>query len=85
MVTVSGHPVNLTHTEFNLLAELSANPGIPRTHEQLLRKVWGPDKATDARRLRTVVKNLRQKLGDSARNPRYIATVPHFGYRMLKP
>ena len=44
-VTVAGRPVDLTRIEFDLLAELSANPGIPRTHEQLLRKVWGPDNA----------------------------------------
>ena len=85
MVTVAGHPVDLTHIEFNLLAELSANPGIPQTHEQLLCKVWGPGKTADPQRLRTVIKNLRHKLGDSARNPKYIATMPHFGYRMAKP
>ena len=85
MVTVAGHPVDLTHIEFNLLAELSANPGVPQTHKQLLRKVWGPGKTADPQRLRTVIKNLRHKLGDSARNPKYIATVPHFGYRMAKP
>ena len=84
-VTVAGRPVDLTRIEFDLLAELSANAGIPRTHEQLLRKVWGPDKADDAQRLRTVIKNLRRKLGDSASSPNYIATVPHFGYRMDKP
>ncbi len=84
-VTVAGRPVDLTRIEFDLLAELSANAGIPRTHEQLLRKVWGPDKADDAQRLRTVIKNLRRKLGDSASSPNYIATVSHFGYRMDKP
>ena len=84
VVTVGDRPVGLTHNEFNLLAELSANPGIPQTHQQLLRKVWGPDKTDDAQRLRTVVKNLRRKLGDSVSSPDYIVTVPHFGYRMAK-
>ena len=84
-VTVAGGPVDLTHIEFNLLAELSVDPGIPQTHDQLLRKVWGPDKTDDVQRLRTVVKNLRRKLGDSASNSNYIITVPHFGYRMAKP
>ena len=84
-VTVAGRPVDLTRIEFDLLSELSANAGIPRTHEQLLHKVWGPDHANDAQRLRTVIKNLRRKLGDSASSPKYIATVPHYGYRMEKP
>ena len=84
-VTVAGGPVDLTHIEFNLLAELSIDPGIPQTHDQLLRKVWGPDKTDDVQRLRTVVKTLRRKLGDSATNSNYIITVPRFGYRMAKP
>ena len=84
-VTVADHPVNLTHMEYNLLAELSTNPGIPQTHEQLLRKVWGPTKTHDAQRLRTVIKNLRHKLGDNAKKPKYITTMPRYGYRMTKP
>ena len=83
-VTVAGRPVDLTRIEFDLVAELSANAGIPLTHDQLLRKVWGPDKADGAHRVRTVIKNVRRKLGDSASSPKYIATVPHFGYRMNK-
>ena len=84
-VTVAGEPVDLTPTEFRLLAELSSKAGTAMDHDYLLQKVWGPDQPGDARRMRTVVKNLRQKLGDDARNPRYIATVPHVGYRMPKP
>ena len=84
-VTVAGKSVELTPTEFRLLAELSSKAGTAMDHDYLLQKVWGPDQPGDARRMRTVVKNLRQKLGDDARNPRYIATVPHVGYRMPKP
>ena len=85
MVTVAGSPVDVTPTEYRFLVELSARPGISQTHDQLLRKVWGPDKTGDSGRLRTVVKNLRQKLGDTTSNPKYIITVPHVGYRMVKP
>ncbi len=84
-VAVAGQPVELTPTEFRLLAELSAKAGTALDHDLLLQKVWGPDQPGDARRMRTVVKNLRQKLNDDARNPRYIVTVPHVGYRMPKP
>lgn len=84
-VTVAGEVVELTPTEFRLLAELSAKAGTAMDHDYLLQRVWGPDQPGDARRMRTVVKNLRQKLGDNARNPRYIVTVPHVGYRMPKP
>ena len=84
-VSVGGQSVELTPTEFRLLAELSSKAGTAMDHDYLLQRVWGPDQPGDARRMRTVVKNLRQKLGDDARNPRYIATVPHVGYRMPKP
>ncbi|MYH71910.1 MAG: response regulator [Acidimicrobiia bacterium] len=83
-VSVAGEMVELTPTEFRLLSELSAKAGTAMDHDLLLQKVWGPDQPGDARRMRTVVKNLRQKLGDDARNPRYIVTVPHVGYRMPK-
>ncbi len=83
-VAVAGQVVELTPTEFRLLAELSAKAGTTMDHDLLLQKVWGPDQPGDARRMRTVVKNLRQKLGDDARNPCYIVTVPHVGYRMPK-
>ena len=55
------------------------------THEQLLAAVWGPDASTDLGCIHTAIKNFRRKLDDHARNPRYIATVPHIGYRMPKP
>ena len=82
VVAVAGRQVNLTPTEYRLLAELAANAGVAQTHSHLLQRVWGPGQADDARRMRTVIKDLRKKLGDNARNPRYIVTMPHIGYRM---
>ena len=84
-VEILGRVVDLTPTEYGVLVELSTNPGIVRTHDQLLQRVWGPAKVGDARPLRTVVKNLRRQLGDKAKSPQYIQTVPHVGYRMPKP
>ena len=84
LVVVDGRRVELTPIEYRLLVHLAANAGTLLTHDQLLAAVWGPDQL-DPGRLRSVVKNLRQKLGDNARNPHYITTVPHIGYRMPKP
>ncbi len=81
-VSVAGRPVYLTATEYKLLVELSASAGRVVTHEQLLRRVWGPLYASDARIVRTYVKELRHKLGDDARRPTYIYTEPGVGYRM---
>ena len=81
-VTVGGRPVELTGTEFRMLAELSANAGRVLTHEQLLRQVWGHDKSGGSGPVRTIVKRLRRKLGDHADNPTHIFTKRRVGYWM---
>ena len=83
-VTVSGDPVPLTATEFNMLAELSMDAGRVVPHNRLLRRVWSPGKPGNLRVLRTHLMRLRRKLGDVAANPRYIFSEPHVGYRMPK-
>ena len=81
VVTVAGHPTKLTPTEYRLLFELCNNEGRVLSYEQLLERVWTGDSSGDPQRVRTVVKDLRRKLGDDARNPTYILTVPGVGYR----
>ncbi|WP_420612114.1 ATP-binding protein [Candidatus Spongiisocius sp.] len=83
-VTVAGKPVRLTPTEYKLLFELSRFPGRVLTHDQLLNSVWSEDRPADQRLLRSFVKNVRQKLGDDARNPSYIFTQSGVGYRLSK-
>ncbi len=84
-VTVSDRPVNLTATEYKLLTELSTSSGRVLTHDQLLRRVWGPLYTGDARVVRQYIKQVRHKLGDDATRPKYIFTEPGVGYRMAKP
>ena len=62
-VTVANRPVELTDTEYRLLVELSVNGGLTLTHDHLLRRVWGSGRSVSAGQVRTVVKNLRRKLG----------------------
>ena len=85
LVTIGGRRAELTATEYNLLVELSMAAGRVLTHEQLLRSVWGPLYASDAQIVHTYVKQVRRKLGDRARSPTYIFTVPRVGYRMARP
>ena len=84
-VSVSGCPVDLTATEYDLLTELSMVAGRVLTHEQLLSQVWGPLHSGDSRIIRTHIKDLRQKLGDDAVRPTYIFTEYGVGYRMARP
>ncbi len=81
-VLVDGHDVQLSATEFNLLAELSRHPGRVLRFDQLERRVWGSASAQSVGKVRTTVMRLRRKLGDPADRPRYISAVPRVGYRM---
>ena len=51
-------------------------------HAELLQWVWGPAHSGRAGAVRSVIKNLRRKLGDDAENPAYIFNEPRVGYRM---
>ncbi len=84
-VTVAGRPMELTPIEFRLLLELSVNAGRVVSHDELFRRVWGPGHSGEAHSLRSFVRKLRNKLGDDAKNPRYIFTHPGMGYRMPDP
>ncbi|HHY95874.1 MAG TPA: response regulator transcription factor [Firmicutes bacterium] len=82
-VTQAGRPVTLTPSEFRLLAVLAREPGRVFTREELVSRVAGEDFEGFDRTIDAHIKNLRQKLGDSARQPRYIASVYGVGYRFL--
>ena len=81
-VTIAGQPVNLTGIEYRLIEELSLSRGRTESHQDLLKRVWSRRTTADRRPLHTAVKNIRRKLGDDARNPRYIINVPRVGYRI---
>jgi two-component system KDP operon response regulator KdpE len=55
------------------------------TQPQLLRELWGPTHQDDTHYLRILVGKLRQKLGDDAAAPRWIATEPGVGLRFVDP
>lgn len=78
-----GSDVHLTAVEFKLLACLAGSLGLVVTHRQLLTQVWGPSHAKDTHYLRVYVKQLREKLGDDAVQPRYLVTETGVGYRLL--
>lgn len=77
-----GHPVALTRLEFDLLEALSANPRIVLRRRQLMERVWGPGWVGDDHVVDVHIANLRRKLDDDPRAPRYVRTVRGVGYRM---
>jgi two-component system alkaline phosphatase synthesis response regulator PhoP len=80
-VTRAGETIDLTRSEFNLLALLAQHPGQTFTREQLLGRLHGVaydgyDRSVDAH-----VKNLRRKLEIDPSEPRYVLTVYGVGYK----
>ena len=84
-VTVDDQEVPLTAIEYELLRVLSVNAGRSLTYDQLLRQVWRQSHGGSSERVRTIVKMLRRKLGDSAAKPTYILTARGVGHRMPRP
>ena len=79
--TVDKKPLNLTATEFKLLAALAGSPGRVLSRDNLLDRIWGQDCYVTDRTVDTHIRRLREKLGKSAK---YIETVRGFGYRFLE-
>jgi DNA-binding response OmpR family regulator len=76
-----GNPVELTATEFNLIAHLLQHPGQVFTREQLLARVWGYAGYRDTRMVDVFISQLRAKLGDASP----IRTVRGVGYSAKAP
>ena len=81
-VRVDGEPIDLTATEFGILAALARDPGIVVSRAVLLDSVWGPEFVGDDHLVDVHVANLRRKLGDDAERPRFVESVRGFGYRL---
>jgi two-component system KDP operon response regulator KdpE len=81
----TGQPVHLAPKEFELLAFLMQNQGVPLTHAKLLRTVWGVEYGNELEYLRSYVKMIRKKIERDPSKPEYILTEPWVGYRFRNP
>ena len=81
-LTVGDRPVELTATEFQLLAALARRPGRIFTRAQLLDAVHGVAFDSYERAIDAHIKNLRRKVEVDPHEPRYIQTVYGVGYRL---
>jgi two-component system KDP operon response regulator KdpE len=75
-------PLHLTPLEYRVLDCLARNSGMIVTQKDLITQVWGPERATDTRGLRSYIKLLRQKLEPDPGRPRYLLTEAGVGYRL---
>ena len=75
--------LHLTSLEQSLLYLLAANAGRLVTREEILDTLWGVDYVAESNVVDRQIQNLRARLQDDWRKPRFIATVPGRGYRFL--
>ena len=83
IVTVGSRPVELTRTEFDLLATMMDRPNLAFTRRQLIEAVWGREWFGDDHVVDVHIGHLRTKLGDDAGEPRFMRTVRGVGYGMV--
>jgi DNA-binding response OmpR family regulator len=81
-VFINDQPIILTRTEFDVLAALSARPGVVFSRRQLLDAVWAESWVGNEHLVDVHIGHLRRKLGDDPADPRYVMTVRGVGYRM---
>lgn len=82
LARVGGCPADLTRSEFDLLAAMAAHPGRVYTRGQLLEIVSGEAFEGYERTIDAHIKNVRRKLGEDPRSPRFIHTVIGVGYKV---
>jgi DNA-binding response OmpR family regulator len=82
-VTKSGRPVHLTPREYDLLLALARRGGIPVTRARLEQDVWQTNLTPRSRTLDQHIVELRRKLEDDPKKPRYILTTRKFGFRCV--
>jgi len=82
----SGLRIKIQEQPFQVLAMLLEHPGEMVTREELRKKLWPEDTFVDFEHgLNAAINKLREALGDSADNPRFVETLPRRGYRFIAP
>jgi DNA-binding response OmpR family regulator len=82
--SVKDETIDLTSTEFALLATLASQPGRVFTRAQLLDAIRGDETESFDRAIDAHVKNVRKKIEPDPKNPRYVLTVHGVGYKFAE-
>ncbi|MDD5093125.1 MAG: response regulator transcription factor [Dehalococcoidia bacterium] len=81
-VTIRGQQISLSATEYKLLTCLARNAGSVVTQDQLVNEVWGSSSLGDKELLYVNLCRIRLKMGDNARESRFIIANRGFGYML---
>ena len=83
LVKRHGQPVDLSPTEYRLLAHLARHAGKVVVSDALLNAVWGPEYRDELQHVRLYVSRVRRKIEDDPEHPRYVLTRPGIGYMLV--
>jgi DNA-binding winged helix-turn-helix (wHTH) protein/Tol biopolymer transport system component len=78
-----GEKIKLQERPFQILATLLERPGEIVRRDEIQKKLWPGTVVDFEHSINTAVNKLREALGDNVENPRYIQTVPRYGYRLI--
>lgn len=81
IVVLKGEEIGLTPNEFDILNALASSGGRVLTRDQLINKIFGIDFEGSDRTIDVHIKNLRKKIEEDSRAPKYILTVTKVGYK----
>ncbi|WP_042164302.1 response regulator transcription factor [Paenibacillus gorillae] len=82
MVRLRGQEIPFTPIEFSILELMASHPGIVFNAERLYRSIWNDDKYISDNTIMVHIRNIRAKIEDHPREPRYIKTVWGVGYKI---
>ena len=83
LVKLRGRPVDLSPTEYRLLAHLARHAGKVVVSDALLNAVWGPEYRDELQHVRLYVSRVRRKIEDDPEHPHYVLTRPGIGYMLV--
>jgi DNA-binding winged helix-turn-helix (wHTH) protein len=84
IVVRDGQEISLEPRMMEVLMDLAENASRALSTAYLMQEIWGSDVHGD-NPVNKTISILRKLIGDDARNPRYIETVPRLGYRLIAP
>lgn len=82
-IFVGKKEIDLTQTEYNIMALLSVHAGKVLTYAAIIRAIWGYSDYGSIKKLQVNMKNIRKKMGVTPGEKRYIINELGVGYRML--
>lgn len=81
-VSLHGKIIKFTATEYSIFSLLAKSAGRVLKYSELIKKVWGKNSSADVKRLHVNIANIRKKLGEIPKKPKYIITENGIGYKM---